>query len=193
MLFLNHFAPKIIISDFWFKLWMISENIIYSLIAASIFYFFLEVLPKVEAQKEFFLHAHLMQEKLVANLIFLKEILDSVPDSDNTKKIEEIIYNSDEEIPHPLFPIGDSNILCIIKGINKTAKYEAKLLQKLYGHLPKNITGIAIDAVMESIAKKSKLPTKGEISEIKLAVDLHLTVLASIEAQIIRYVSLTKK
>lgn len=64
LLYLNHFAPKIIISDFWFKVWMVSENIIYSLIAACIFYFILEVLPKVEAQKAFFLSTLLSNKNL---------------------------------------------------------------------------------------------------------------------------------
>tara|TARA_R110002096_G_scaffold63797_2_gene156169 strand:+ start:2164 stop:2547 length:384 start_codon:yes stop_codon:yes gene_type:complete len=127
----------------------------------------------------------------VSNLKFLKKILDSAPDS--IYKIEDLTCNLDLEMPQSLGRLDDLNILCIISNINEKTTIEGKTLLKIYAHLPKNITGIAIDTIMENIAMKSKLPKKGEISELKSIIEFQLKILSKIETLILKDVSITQK
>ena len=190
LIYLNYFTPKIIVSDYWFKMWIVSENIFYSLVAACIFYFFLEVLPKVKAQKDYFSYTFLMHENLVNNLKFLDKILDSVPE--DISKIEEVIYNSDFEIPQSLVPLNDLSILSIINRINEKAKLEIRVFEELYGISPKNIMESLILKTLE-ILNSEEIPAQGKIAEIKSKIELHFSCLSLIEANILEFVNLKKK
>tara|TARA_R110002074_G_scaffold44302_3_gene115212 strand:- start:1596 stop:2285 length:690 start_codon:yes stop_codon:yes gene_type:complete len=179
LLYLNQFVKKIIFNDFLFQLWLISENIIYSLIAASIFYFFLEVLPKIEAIKQYYINVLLMQEDLTNNLKFLNLILTSVPD--NITKIEKATFSPDLIIPESLGQLNDNYIVSIINKINEKTITDAKTIQVLYGQYPpKNISEIMINNSLNHMIKYFKLSSEGEISKLKQKVDFYLNMFQSI-------------
>jgi len=189
LIYYNNFTPRIIFSDFWFNLWKTSENIIYSLIAACVFYIFLEVLPKVKAQIEFFTCTFILQEKLVDYLKFLNKILDSVPE--NVNKIEEVIYNSNIEIPQALGLFSESNAIDIILRINEKTKLEIKVFKVLYRGFPKSRYKSAIDRTMRMLIL-DKIPSEGEIAKIRAKIKLHLLHLSFIEAIILENVNVKK-
>lgn len=187
LVYINNFIPKVIFSDLFYKLWKISENIIYSLIAASIFYFFLEVLPKVKSQIDFYSYTFPLQSRLKTHLVFLKKSLDSIP-----KKIEvldESISIEKLKMPQELGTMNKYDVISILKKINEIKRREIEIFNKLYGAHNGNVIEKAFYYRL-NIIKVTDLPIEGKLLDVYTEISIQIKSLNEIERLILGHVNI---
>lgn len=187
LVYINNFFPKIIFSDLFFKLWKISENIIYSLIAASIFYFFLEVLPKVKSQIDFYSYTLSLQSRLKTHLFFLKKALDLIPKK--TEVLTESISIKKKKVPRELGTINKYDVRSILKKINEIKRREIEIFNKLFeAH-----NGNVVEKVFYyrlNIIKTTDLPIEGKLLDVYTEISIQIESLNEIERLILGHVNI---